>query len=142
MTEQQEVERAVYRTRWGYVPCDYETYQKIKRLRYLFLQGLIADAKWHRYNCKQPQNRVLRIPIRNAEGQKIGYEVKKIVRPPDGWNCSSNFHIERLYRAAKYPQPTPEDVPAVNFDIEQLDKELAKAEDWYSQKKWEYVLSD
>ena len=37
-----------YQSRWGYHPCDYETYLKLRRLHRAFWEGRRLLAKWRR----------------------------------------------------------------------------------------------
>lgn len=65
----------VYRSRWGYHPCNYATFLQWKELNQYYLRALRRFAAWKRWSRKQPQNRVIRRKRRNDQGQVIGKEV-------------------------------------------------------------------
>jgi hypothetical protein len=67
-------EKAMFRSRWGFHPCDYPTYRKLKFLNQVYLQAVRLANAWARWKRKDPHNRVRRRRIRNEEGQTIGYE--------------------------------------------------------------------
>ena len=64
----------MFQSRWGFHPCDYQTYRKLKVLHSVYQAALRMAHAWERWNRKDPQNRVMRRRIRNDEGQTIGYE--------------------------------------------------------------------
>ncbi len=64
----------MFRSRWGFHPCDYPTYLKLKFLNQVYLQAVRLAHAWARWKRKDPHNRVLRRRIRNDKGQTIGYE--------------------------------------------------------------------
>ena len=69
----------VFKGRWGYYPCSYETFKKIKFLNTVYLQALQMAARWRRWKRKDVKNRVVRKRIRDKDGSVIGYE------PPVEW---------------------------------------------------------
>ncbi|HEY7326222.1 MAG TPA: hypothetical protein VH592_01180 [Gemmataceae bacterium] len=64
----------MFRSRWGFHPCDFQTYCKLKILNQVFSQAIRLAHAWERWQRKAPHNRVLRRRIRNEKGQAIGYE--------------------------------------------------------------------
>ena len=64
----------MFQSRWGFHPCDYATFRKLKFLRHLHQKALRMAHAWECWNRKDPHNRVLRRRIRNAKGQTLGYE--------------------------------------------------------------------
>ena len=64
----------MFRSRWGFHPCDYTTYRKLKFLHYAYLKAVRLAHVWQRWERKDPHNRVMRRRIRNDKGQTIGYE--------------------------------------------------------------------
>jgi hypothetical protein len=64
----------MFRSRWGFYPCDYQTYCKLKVLHRVYQTAMRMAHAWERWNRKDPQNRVMRRRIRNVNGQTIGYE--------------------------------------------------------------------
>jgi len=82
-------ENKVYQSAWGFHPCDKETYMKLRKLNYWFLEAQRKAAEWNRWTRKDKQNRVIRKFIRNDKGQKIG---AKIIGPkPEPQNIKSPF---------------------------------------------------
>jgi hypothetical protein len=70
----------MFQSRWGFHPCDYATYRKLKFLHHVYLLSLRRARVWERWHRKDPHNRVMRRRIRNDKGQTIGYE-PSIPRP-------------------------------------------------------------
>jgi hypothetical protein len=64
----------MFRSRWGFHPCDYPTYRKLKFLNQVYLRAVRLAHAWARWKRKDPPNRVMRRRIRNEDGQTIGYE--------------------------------------------------------------------
>src|SRR6516162_2899271 len=64
----------MFQSRWGFHPCDYPTYRKLKFLNQVYLRALCLAHAWTRWARKDPHNRVMRRRIRNEKGQTIGYE--------------------------------------------------------------------
>jgi hypothetical protein len=64
----------MFQSRWGFHPCDYTTYRKLKFLHGVYQRALRMARAWERWKRKDPQNRVMRRRIRNEKGQTIGYE--------------------------------------------------------------------
>jgi len=64
----------MFQSRWGFHPCDYQTYRKLKFLNQVYLQAVRLAHAWARWKRKDPHNRVIRRRIRNEQGDVIGYE--------------------------------------------------------------------
>ena len=47
----------VYQSRWGFHPCDFAHYRKLKRVHAAWWQGRRLAAKWRRWHAKRPENR-------------------------------------------------------------------------------------
>lgn len=71
-----------FKSRWGFHPCDYETFRKLKTIHKWYYKALHDYAKWERWYRKEPQNRVIRCWIRNAAGNKIGSRIVEIQQEP------------------------------------------------------------
>lgn len=133
-----------FKGRWGYYPCSYETYRKLKRLNWLALQALKVDKQWNRWDAKMPHNRFFRKRIKDENGRVIGREWaldengNKIPWPePNTFKGVFPSSLEADYRSARYPAPTPEAVKPLQTDEEAIDSCLAKAESWYASLKVE-----
>jgi hypothetical protein len=64
-----------HHARWGWYPCDYETYRLLKALNRLCEQAQRQYAAWQRWRRKAPHNRVLRRAVVDDGGNKVGTEV-------------------------------------------------------------------
>jgi len=64
-----------FQSRWGWHPCDYETFVLLKRLYAAHLRALRRYAAWERWRRNQPQNRVIRRRVVDHSGRKVGAEV-------------------------------------------------------------------
>jgi hypothetical protein len=63
----------VFQCRWGFHPCDYSTYRKLKSLNLVYQKAVRLAQAWKRWKRKDPHNRVVRRRLRNKRGQTIGY---------------------------------------------------------------------
>jgi hypothetical protein len=137
-----------FRSRWGWHPCDYETYLLLKKLHGLYQQALRRYAAWQRWQRKRPHNRVLRRRIRDARGRTIGKEVigpwpepplpgpfcvrRRVLtqRDPDGRPLKDPRLVEEVifddlgvgegYRAARRPAPTEAEVKPLRLTAEAI----------------------
>ena len=122
--------------RFGFYPCDYDTYQKIRKIYNAYLKSLSQNASWWRWTNKQPQNRVIRRWKRDAQGRRCGCEiVGKRPEPsinPVFWNMSPLYHrpvmnrviIDKViadYRRARYPMKRAEDVVSLSMSNEEIE---------------------
>jgi len=64
----------MYQSRWGFHPCDYSTYRKLKFLHSVYQKAVRLAQAWKRWKRKDPHNRVMRRRLRNSKGQTISYE--------------------------------------------------------------------
>src|SRR6267142_2725288 len=72
-------------SRWGWYPCDYETFLLLKKLHAFYWRALRRYAEWQRWHRKQPHNRVIRQRLVDDRGRKVG---SRIVGPrPEPWLC-------------------------------------------------------
>ncbi len=60
-------------SRWGFHPCEYTTYRKLKYLSLVQQRAVRMAHAWQRWKGKDPANRVSRRRLRNDRGQSIGY---------------------------------------------------------------------
>lgn len=125
------LDKVVYKGRYGYYPCSYETFLKIKRLNYLFLQVLIRDAKWERWSRKAPHNRVIRKWKPNSLGQKVGFEIIGTNPEPERFLGSIPVDIPQLYKQCRYPQKYSDDVEPLLMSEKEIDGLLNKLEIWF-----------
>jgi hypothetical protein len=48
----------MFKSRWGFHPCPYETYLKLKHLKKWFWENVTNYCAYRRWHSKQPQNRI------------------------------------------------------------------------------------
>ena len=101
-----------YRGRFGYYPCDYELFQKLKRLHRWYWQTVYDFHRWHRWWRKEPQNR------HGAEPQYCSLFVDDTTwrKPVEhhgvrGYQVYPKMVVDRgvlaLYHQARMPQVEP-----------------------------------
>ena len=130
----------VYESKWGWHPCDAETYQMLRRCNYLRLLAWHQDAKHDRWARKHPRNRVRRPAIRDQYGRKTGYgETIPIPEPSLAHrelklttSGDGSVDIHKNYIRAKYPKSSPETVDALTKTKEQIREDLKILEDWFN----------
>jgi hypothetical protein len=135
-----------FQSKWGWHPCDYETYLLLKKLHLAYWQALRRYALWRRWARKQPQNRVSRRRIVDAAGRKIGSQVigplsepalhplfcirQLVVHVRHGHGqghrvetervCFCDYGIPEAYRRARRPMPSPDQVLPLSISLEEI----------------------
>lgn len=130
-----EHKKEVFKSKWGFHPCDRETYLKLKKLNHWIMRSEIEFATWQRFYRKQPHNRKGSPP---KDINHILYRTKDTDMKPEYMNsemahflytdkvvCEDNglidfYHIKERtflknlvrnnYRFAKYPTEKEEQV--------------------------------
>jgi hypothetical protein len=152
----------IYASRWGYHPCDYQTYRKLKLLHAVYQKAVRQAHAWRRWKRKDPHNRVLRRRIRNSLRQTIGHEPavpraepplcplflqkisqkryadKKGVHYPNGY-LEEEVAINELgialdYAQARKPVSSPNDVAGLQNTVAQITSLYDQARDWLEQQ--------
>jgi hypothetical protein len=113
-----------HKSRWGYHPCDYETFLKLKKLKKYYWMTVYRNAQWKRWNAKLPHNRVIK-----RKGIVISQMIEPLV-------CSVMLskNSERVledFENARMPQANPESVKPLRMPLEWIDETLKKCEDCY-----------
>ena len=140
----------VHQSRWGYHPCDFETYRLLKQLNALYEKAIHAHAAWGRWARKLPHNRVIRRYLRNEKGEKIGSEVigpmpepklsrlfctkTHVMNPAQGSRAATRVAFDSLgvpevYRGARTPAATGERVTSLPWTADEIRRLIAKAEE-------------
>ena len=138
----------VFRTRFNlYVPCDRETYRKLKRIRHLVGFDEAERARWNRSQRRQPHNRL----FKRRRGGRVVREPVDATRmvfaplfelrpapetlrlPPDaqlahGTELLTLFYED--YLSAKHPVPDPAAVKPPRLTAPQVDQLLEQIELW------------
>lgn len=99
--------------KYGFYPCDWQTYYKLKIINMAYNKALHNKAIWDRWYRKQPQNRVIRAKLRDSNGRVVGYKISKPLPEPKVCSvfCKKvdnkveiiDFPIYTDYRKARYP---------------------------------------
>ena len=135
-----------YQSKWGWHPCDYETFLLLRKLYHRYWQALRRFAEWQRWERKQPHNRVVRARIVDEKGRKIGSRVigPRPEPPLDPLFCTQQtvvqhrqkdgkgvrivsqtvrFHdrgIPEAFRAARLPAADEAAVPRLKLSVEDI----------------------
>lgn len=101
-----------FQGRWGYHPCDYELFLKLKSLHRWYWQTIYDFHRWHRWWRKEEQNRVGPEPrcwpllVLNQTWYKPvrchGVDGHKVYP-----KTVTDQGIVDLYQQARMPQPAP-----------------------------------
>jgi hypothetical protein len=152
----------VFGSRFGFHPCDFSTYRKLKFLSMVYQRAVRLAHAWDRWKRKDPHNRVSRRRIRNAMGQTIGYAEPVPVAEPSicpvftrkvqekcfvdkkGKHFKEGFLDEKMvtgdprivadYSAARKPVPEPGAVRPLCCTGAEIDEWYEKARAWVEQQ--------
>jgi hypothetical protein len=153
---------AVFQSRWGFHPCEYSTYRKLKFLSLVYQRAVRLAHAWERWKRKDPHNRVSRRRIRNEQGQTIGYAnpvpvaessicpvfsrkvQQKCFVDKKGNHFKEGFLDEMVvtddpriatdYSAARMPVPDPGAVRPLQSTVAEIDALYEKARAWLEQQ--------
>lgn len=130
-----------YESRFGFHPCDYDTFIKLKKLKKYYFQALYRHAEWQRWDRKAPQNQVIRRYKKNDKGQRIGYEIVGEKLQPKlypvfgelrfvgkGNHALNDMGVLSAFDSARRPCSSSELVTPLNITIEQIDNMLSHLE--------------
>ncbi len=103
---------SVYKSRWGYHPCDYELFAKLKRLHKGYWQALYDFHRWHRWQRKDARNRIGTEPAFNGLFIEDATWWKPVrSHGIDGFKVYPLTVVDQgvvaLYQSARRPQPEP-----------------------------------
>ena len=104
----------IFKSRFGFHPCDYELYTKLKFLHRIYWETLRQFHTWHRWYRKQPQNRIGTEPSYCSCFVQNTPWVKAVVR--DGKRGFRRYprkvvdhQVIDLYHAARMPSELPQE---------------------------------
>jgi hypothetical protein len=151
-----------FRSRWGFHPCDYATFRKLKFLNMVFLRAIRMDHAWKRWKRKAPQNRVRRCRLRDDQGRPIGYtDPVPLTEPPLCSLFSHKVEVKRFvdsmgtivkegfldetvvtedggiamdYSAARKPRLDPNGVRPLRCTSAEIDARYEQARAWLEQQ--------
>ena len=112
-----------FQSRWGFHPCDYELFLKLKHLHKWYLQTVYDFHRWHRWWRKQEQNRI------GPEPKYCSVFVEdKVWLKPVKFHGENGFKVYpktvidhgvvELCQSARIPQPEP----VQTFDTETVNR--------------------
>ena len=124
----------IVKGRWGFYPCEYATYQKLRKLFGFYLKSKRMDATHTRWQRKEPQNRIQMERIIDGQGRFCGRkpiivngQPVAIPEPPLMKVSISNW-VEDDYRNARYPKATAEEVKPLKLTLSAIEQQLRACE--------------
>jgi len=135
----EKTKMAITQGRWGFYPCSYELFTKLKRLNKLALLALRKLAEHERWSRKKPHNRLIYIgclevrePIKKRMVPKLSRQYKPwlepILAPIDGEMIRI---IDNDYRNARIPVADASKVRSLVLNEQRICSLLAAMEKWY-----------
>jgi hypothetical protein len=82
LAEAPVVPEGVFQGRFGFHPCDYETFKMLKTIKKHYYQSLRQAGNAKRYYRKEPRNLFTKRPIRNEAGQVVRREKDQPIPRP------------------------------------------------------------
>src|SRR5262245_25124532 len=93
-----------HRSRWGWHPCDYETYLLLKGLNARCERAARRHAEWRRWRRQKPEHRLLREPVIDRDGRRAG---TRVVGPKPEPALDPLFCVRRQVRSFRGPGGEP-----------------------------------
>mgnify|MGYP003394881018 CR=1 FL=1 len=125
----------VVKGRFGFHPCDYETYLKLKAIKKRYWQSVYTDARHDRWERKFPKNRKGQEPPKACP--HIGIRVWGWRNAPDGSKvygkvpAKPDQHLLDWFEMARTPQATEAEVkPFMNGQLDLINEIYAKLQEW------------
>lgn len=142
----QKIEFPSFASKWGFHPCDYQTFSKLKALHRAYWEAVYGLGDWFRWNAKQPQNRVHRRKIKDAMGRVSGKETvgpwnEPTYCPIFGTPTHKNIwltmpqHLKDHgiiadYQNARMPKASPDQVVPLNLSDERINELYDQLQEW------------
>ena len=119
-----------FKSKRGFHPCDYTTFEKLKTIKKWYYEWLHAHAEWERWYRKEPQNRLIRRTI-----VKDGLKTREIVGPrPEPVVCpyfgKGGTWFLGDFDNARMPRTTAEEVMPLSHTIDQINQLYFKIKTW------------
>lgn len=135
--------------KWGYYPCDWETYRKLKAINLAYFKALKSKRRWERWDAKDPKNRICRGKLKDSSGKVVGYQAphpmpepeicpifckkvtKKVFQDRYGKYDKKGFDVSYIeiedspyedYRNARYPKATAEEVKPLFMSMDRINR--------------------
>jgi hypothetical protein len=143
------IKQNVFPSRFGFHPCDQETFLKLKRLKKLFWQAVYAHTAWERWARKRPKNRFYW-----AKKERAGKKVRSDQPIPEPLTCSvwtrensydwqnsrkpliplDDCGILEAFENARMPKGKSDQVVPLNLSIKEINKMSAESEKWSKER--------
>ena len=135
--------KMISKSKFGFHPCDRETFKKLKTLHKFYWQTLHDYANWVRWDRKEPQNRVIKKYFRTEDGERCGSEIVgprpeptyckvfEIIRKGWGVYIPSDMGIIESYHNARMPKSDKESVKPLKLSEAQIDKLYQSVLDYF-----------
>jgi hypothetical protein len=116
----------IFQSRWGFHPCDYQVFLKLKRIHKAYWEGLRKLAAWQRWHGKLPANRLLVRWRRDEAGRKIKREIiglrpEPVVPAVYREICESPISITQEFDRVRHGRPRDQ-VVALRISVEVIDR--------------------
>jgi hypothetical protein len=139
-----------HQSKYGWYPCDIETYHKLKAINLAYDQAIHKMKAWERWERKDPKNRVIRKKLKDSTGRVVGYGIAELQPEPEicsifckkilkkvNFDKANNYYkdgIERIfieqlegsvyddYRKARYPMASEAEVRPLIMSMDRIDK--------------------
>lgn len=129
----------VHQSRFGYHPCDYQTFLKLKEAHWLLYRAYCQCKRFRNWDCKYNKDRpeppypkhFLELGMHRLDKHSFyGYGFRR-------YHCCGSaenyyLHILRQYRKARMPQPTPELVLQLDIPAD-LDAVVADLKEYFNE---------
>jgi hypothetical protein len=127
----------LFKSRWGFHPCDYEFFLKLKRLHRWYWQTVYDYHRWHRWWRKEPQNRIGPEPTFCPLFIEDTMWYKPVrIRGENGFKVYpktvTDHGVVELYQTASTPQPEPV-APLDPETKERIELLYEKTETWFEE---------
>ena len=111
------------KSKWGYHPCNYQLFRKLKSLHRWYWQTVYDFHRWHRWWRKEPQNRVGAEPKYCPAFVCDGVWYKPVlIHGESGHRVYPKTVVDhgvvKLYQSARLPQAEP----VAPFDTETVER--------------------
>jgi hypothetical protein len=126
----------VHKSRFGFHPCPWEVFAKLKCLHRWYWQTVREFAAWKRWERKLPTNRVIRRWIRDASGRRVGCE--GVGPRPEPTYCPAFVRHGKAndngfvgdYQNARMPRAVAERVMPLSHSFDEIDAMFRRVASW------------
>ena len=130
-----ETPSKVYQSKWGYHPCDYKTYRKLKELHKWYWETVYNFHSWYRWYRKDKKNQRGSEP-KYCEHFVVNKSWYKPVKRHGQVGCKRypktvvDHGVLDLFQQARMPQAEPPD-PFSESQLKAIDELHEKCKEWF-----------